>query len=283
MTNANSEPNSINPLTDYSVESGYDSPLHVGPLTFQSRLVIGTGKYPDFETMQKCHEACGADLVTVALRRIDLAAHRRGEPTLLDFIDQKRFTLLPNTAACFNAKDAIQVCHVARELGIGAVVKVEVLADEKTLLPDPFETLVACKELVADGFIVMAYCGDDPVVARRLGEAGVHAVMPLGSPIGSGLGILNPNNIRIILEEAQVPIVVDAGVGCASDVAIAMELGVDGVLLNTAVAHAQDPVKMALAVRHACLAGRFSYLAGRMPKRAYANASSPPMDFLARK
>ncbi len=275
-------PRIVAPLTNHGVETNYDSPLRVGPLIFQSRLVIGTGKYPDFETMQRCHEASGADLVTVALRRIDLAAHRRGEPTLLDHIDQRRFTLLPNTAACFNAKDAIQVCHIARELGIGKVVKVEVLADENTLLPDPFETLVACRELVADGFIVMAYCGDDPVVARRLGEAGVHAVMPLGSPIGSGMGILNPNNIKIIVNEAQVPIVVDAGVGCASDVSIALELGVDGVLLNTAVAHAGNPEKMALAVRHACLAGRLSYLAGRMLRRFYGQPSSPPMDFMAR-
>lgn len=251
----------------------------IGKYEFSSRLLVGTGKYKTFEQMEKALEVSGCEVVTVALRRVDLAAHSRGEKNLLDFIDTKKYTLLPNTAGCFNKEDALKVCRVARELEIGDLVKVEVLSEQKTLLPDPIETLEACKILVKEGFTVMAYTSDDPVMARKLQDVGVHAVMPLGSPIGSGLGILNPNNIAIILEEAQVPVLVDAGVGTASDVAFAMELGVEGVLLNTAIAEAQDPIAMAAAMKHACIAGRLAAKSGRIPKKRYASASSPALDF----
>lgn len=240
---------------------------------------MGTGKYETFEQMEQALEASGCQVVTVALRRVDLEAHGRGEKNLLDFIDTKKYTILPNTAGCYNKEDAIRICRIARELEIGDLVKVEVLSEQKTLLPDPIETLEACKVLVSEGFTVMAYTSDDPVMARKLADAGVAAVMPLGSPIGSGLGILNPNNIRIILEEATVPILVDAGVGTASDVALAMELGVEGVLLNTAIAGAKDPVAMAYAMNYACQAGRLAFLAGRIPRKRYASASSPALDF----
>lgn len=256
-----------------------DKPFRVGKYEFTSRLLVGTGKYATFEQMEQALDASGCEIVTVALRRVDLEAHSRGEKNLLDHIDTSRYTLLPNTAGCFNKEDAIRVCRIARELEIGDLVKVEVLSEAKTLLPDPIETLAACQVLVKEGFTVMAYTSDDPVMARRLADAGVHAVMPLGSPIGSGLGILNPNNIAIILEEATVPILVDAGVGSPSDVAIAMELGVEGVLLNTAIAGAKDPVAMAHAMRHATVAGRLGHLAGRIPRKRYATASSPALDF----
>ena len=256
-----------------------DRELKLGSHEFASRLLVGTGKYATFELMQEALEASGCEIVTVALRRVDLEAGKRGEKNLLDYLDTKKYTLLPNTAGCFNREDAIRICQLARELEIGDMVKLEVLSEQKTLLPDPIETLEATRILVKDGFTVLAYTSDDPVVAKRLEDAGAAAVMPLGSPIGSGLGILNPNNIRIILEQASVPIIVDAGVGTASDVCLAMELGVDGVLLNTGIAGAKDPVAMAHAMRHACIAGRMAYLAGRIPKKRYATASSPILDF----
>jgi len=272
MTTAHSPANS----TSYRAT---DSTWKVGKHQFTSRLLVGTGKYATFEQMAEALDASGCEVVTVALRRVDLDAHARGEKNLLDFIDTSRYTLLPNTAGCFNKEDAIRICRIARELEIGDLVKVEVLSEQKTLLPDPIETLEACKVLVKDGFTVMAYTSDDPVMARKLADVGVAAVMPLGSPIGSGLGILNPNNIAIILEEAKVPVLVDAGVGTASDVALAMEMGVEGVLLNTAIAGAKDPVAMARAMRLSCEAGRLAYLAGRIPRKRYATASSPTLDF----
>jgi thiazole synthase len=256
-----------------------DTKLKLGGHEFTSRLLVGTGKYATFEQMEEALEASGCEIVTVALRRVDLESHQRGEKNLLDHLDTKKYSLLPNTAGCFNKEDAIRICQLARELGIGDMVKLEVLSEQKTLLPDPIETLEATKILVNDGFTVLAYTSDDPVVAMKLEDAGAAAVMPLGSPIGSGLGILNPNNIRIILEQAGVPILVDAGVGTASDVCLAMELGVGGVLLNTGIAGAKDPVAMAHAMRHACIAGRMAYLAGRIPKKRYATASSPILDF----
>jgi thiazole synthase len=245
--------------------------------TFTSRLLVGTGKYPTNELMGECLEASGTEIVTVALRRV--ALDKKGEKTLLDFIDPKKYTLLPNTAGCFSAEEAIRVAHLARATGISDFVKLEVLYDEKTLLPDPIGTLEAATVLVKEGFTVMAYTSDDPVMAQKLEQVGVHAVMPAGSPIGSGQGVLNPNNIRIILEKLKCPILIDAGVGSASDVAVAMELGVVAVLLNTAIAHAKDPLKMAYAMKNACEAGRLSYLAGRIPKKLYAQASTPQKDF----
>jgi thiazole synthase len=245
--------------------------LRIGEHAFHSRLLVGTGKYATNEQMLAALEASGTEVVTVALRRVDV--ERKGGPNLLDALGD-RWTLLPNTAGCFSADEAVRVCRLARELALSDLVKLEVLADPQTLLPEPFETLKALKTLVAEGFTVLAYTNDDPVTARRLEEAGAAAVMPLGSPIGSGLGILNPRNVELILSRAKVPIVVDAGVGTASDVAIAMELGIAGVLLNTGIAKARDPVRMAAAMRDACTAGRNAFLAGRMPKGAPA-ASSP--------
>lgn len=256
-----------------------DKPLRLGNREFQSRLLVGTGKYATFELMAEALDTSGCEIVTVALRRVDLEAHQRGEKNLLDYLDPARYTLLPNTAGCFTKEDAIRVCLLARELEIGDMVKLEVLSEQKTLLPDPIETLEATKFLVKEGLTVLAYTSDDPIMAKKLEDAGAAAVMPLGSPIGSGLGILNPNNIAIILEQASVPIIVDAGVGTASDVCIAMELGVEGVLLNTGIAGAQDPVRMARAMRCACEAGRMAYLAGRIPRKRYASASSPKLDF----
>lgn len=258
---------------------GLDTTWKVGKYEFTSRLLVGTGKYETFELTRDALEASGCEVVTVALRRVDLEAHSRGEKNLLDFIDTSKYTILPNTAGCFTKEDAIRICRIARELEIGDLVKVEVLSEQKTLLPDPIETLEACDVLVKEGFTVMAYTSDDPVMARKLVDVGVAAVMPLGSPIGSGLGILNPNNIAIILEESPVPVLVDAGVGTASDVAFAMELGVEAVLLNTAIAGAKDPIAMAHAMKHACTAGRLAYLAGRIPRKRYATASSPSLDF----
>ena len=246
--------------------------------TFQSRLLVGTGKYATNELMAQCLEASGTQIVTVALRRVPLD-NKKGEKTLLDYIDPKHYTLLPNTAGCYSAEEAIRVAHLARATGISDFVKLEVLHDEKTLLPDPIATLEATKVLVGEGFTVMTYTSDDPVMAQKLEQAGAHAVMPAGSPIGSGQGVLNPNNIRIILEKVKCPVLIDAGVGSASDVAVAMELGVVAVLLNTAIAHAKDPLRMARAMRHATEAGRLSYLAGRIPKKLYAQASTPEKDF----
>lgn len=265
-------------------EESLDTRLEVAGRTLASRLIVGTGKYADFETMQQCLEASGASAITVAVRRERLY-NEQGQ-SLLDFIDLSRYTILPNTAGCFSADDAVRVARLGRELleqldNPGRDwVKLEVLADRKTLLPDPVGTLEACRELVADGFHVMCYTSDDPVMAVKIKEAGAASVMPAGSPIGSGQGVLNANAIRIILEllkegDADYPVIVDAGVGTASDVSIAMELGADGVLLNTGIAHAKDPLRMAHAMRHAIEAGRLAYLAGRIPKKLYATASSP--------
>jgi thiazole synthase len=261
-----------------------DTPLTIGSHTLSSRLIVGTGKYDTMDLMRDSLIASGSSCVTVAVRRERLY-DRQGQ-NILDFIDPKTYTLLPNTAGCYNAKDALRVARLGREIlraleNPGANwVKLEVLGDSKTLLPDPLATLEACEKLVADGFEVLAYTNDDPIMAVRLKAAGAAAVMPAGSPIGSGQGILNPNNIRIILEylkdgDANYPVIVDAGVGTASDVAFAMELGVDGILLNTAIAHARDPVRMAHAMRLGLEAGRAAYQSGRIPRRLYAQASSP--------
>ncbi|MBM3334815.1 thiazole synthase [Candidatus Sumerlaeota bacterium] len=252
--------------------------LRIGNRTFRSRLFVGTGKYATFDLMAQALEASGCEVVTVAIRRLNLNAPA-GEKTLLDYIDPNRYKILPNTAACYCKEDAIKVARVARELGLGNWIKLEVLGSEKTLLPDPVETLEALRVLVKEGFEVYAYTNDDPVLAKKLEEAGAATVMPLGSPIGSGQGILNRVNVRLIIENATVPIIVDAGVGTASDVAIAMELGADGVLLNTGIAGAKDPVKMAHAMRHAVEGGRLASLAGRIPRKMYASASSPMLDF----
>lgn len=248
------------------------SELIIAGRTFRSRLIVGTGKYSSHHVMQAAHEASGADMVTVAVRRVDIT--RRSE-SLLDYIDTSRIFLLPNTAACYTADDAIRTAHLAREAGMSNWVKLEVIGDEKTLFPDNEALLVATRALVKDGFVVLPYTNDDPVVCRKLEDAGAAAVMPLGAPIGSGLGIQNPNNIRIIKEAARVPVIVDAGVGTASDATVAMELGADGVLMNTAIAGAQDPVRMATAMRLAVEAGRLAFEAGRIPRKMYATASSP--------
>ena len=242
---------------------------------YRSRLLIGTGKYRDFDETQRAIEASGAEIVTVAIRRTNIGQDAN-EPNLLDFISPDKYTILPNTAGCFTAEDAVRTCKLARELLDGHdLVKLEVLGDEKTLYPNIVHTIDAARTLVDDGFKVMVYTNDDPIVAKELEDMGCVAVMPLGSLIGSGLGILNPHNIRLILEEANVPIIVDAGVGTASDAAVAMELGCEGVLLNSAVAHARNPVLMASAMKKAIEAGREAFLAGRMDKKAYATASSP--------
>lgn len=255
-----------------------DTPLLIGKHRFDSRLFVGTGKYSSNEIMQAAHEASGSECVTVAVRRVNLGS---GE-SLLDFIDTDKITLLPNTAGCFSAEDAVRTARLAREALDTELVKLEVLADPETLLPEPIQTLEATRTLVSEGFSVLAYTNDDPILARHLEDAGAAAVMPLGAPIGSGLGILNPRNIVTIKNAARVPILVDAGVGAASDVSLAMELGVDGVLLNTAIALADDPVRMAYAMQHACLAGRASFLAGRMPRREQAVPSSPTEGLIAR-
>ncbi len=245
--------------------------LVLGKHSFGSRLIVGTGKYRSHEEMKACHEASGAEMVTVAVRRLDPDPAKN----LVSFIDRKRFTLLPNTAGCYTAEDAIRFARLAREMLETDFLKLEVLGDERTLLPDPVETLKAAQVLVKEGFTVLAYTSDDPILAKRIEETGVSSVMPAGSPIGSGQGVLNPFNIRIILEMVKVPVIVDAGVGTASDAAIAMELGVDGILLNTGIALAKDPVRMARAMRNAVEAGRDAYLAGRIPRKLYASASSP--------
>ena len=243
--------------------------------TYSSRLLVGTGKYRDFDETRAAIEASGAEVVTVAIRRTNIG-QEKNEPNLLDYVSPLKYTILPNTAGCYNAKDAVRTCRLARELLDGhSLVKLEVLADQKTLFPHVTETLAAAAELVKDGFHVMVYTSDDPVIAKQLEEVGCIAVMPLGSLIGSGLGIVNPYNLRIILEQAKVPILVDAGVGTASDAAIAMELGCAGVLMNTAIAAAKNPVLMASAMKKAVEAGREAFLAGRMPKKLYASASSP--------
>jgi thiazole synthase len=244
----------------------------IGKYTFSSRLLVGTGKYKDFPTMQRALAASGAELVTVAVRRLDLKA--KGEASLLEWIP-KGMKLLPNTAACFSADEAIRTCRLARELEMGDLVKLEVIGDKRTLFPDVEELVKAARTLVAEGFTVLPYTNDDPVTARKLEDAGCAAVMPLGAPIGSGLGIRNPYNIRIIMETVKVPVLVDAGVGTASDASVAMELGAVGVLMNTAIAEARDPVLMAEAMREAVSSGRKAFLAGRMPMKLHASASSP--------
>jgi thiazole synthase len=247
--------------------------LAIGGYKLSSRLIVGTGKYASFELMQKAHEASGADMVTVAVRRVNLD-RSQGE-SLLDYIDTKRVTLLPNTAGCYTAEDAIRTAHLAREACETPLLKLEVIGDERTLLPDNEALLEATRELVREGFVVMPYTNDDPIMAKKLEDAGVACVMPLAAPIGSGLGIRNPLNIQFIREAVKVPVIVDAGVGTASDAAAAMELGVDGVLMNTAIASAKEPVQMAKAMRLAVQAGRLAFLSGRIMKKAYATASSP--------
>lgn len=249
--------------------------LNIAGVAYRSRLLVGTGKYKDLEETRQAIEASGAEIVTVAIRRTNIGQNK-DEPNLLDVISPDRYTILPNTAGCYTAKDAVRTCRLARELLNGhSLIKLEVLGDEKTLFPDITATLEAAAELIKDDFQVMVYTNDDPIVAKRLAEMGCVAVMPLAAPIGSGLGIRNPYNIHFIIEEAICPILVDAGVGTASDAAIAMELGCDGVLMNTAIAAARDPVRMAIAMRKAIEAGREAFLAGRMPRKRYASASSP--------
>jgi thiazole synthase len=249
-----------------------DTPLTIAGKTFRSRLLVGTGKYPDTPTMVKALEASGAEIVTVAVRRVNLD---RNKESLLDHIDPKRYTLLPNTAACYNVDDAVRTCLLARDAGMSSMVKLEVIGDEKTLFPDTEALLAAARTLVKEGFVVLPYTNDDPIMAKKLEDAGCAAVMPLAAPIGSGLGIRNPYNLRIILGTVKVPVIVDAGVGTASDAAVAMELGCDGVLMNTGIAGAKDPVVMAEAMREAVSAGRKAFRAGRIPKKLYATSSSP--------
>ena len=250
-----------------------DKPLVIAGREYTSRLIIGTGKYKDYAQNAAALEAAGSEMVTVAVRRVNLTDP--SQPKLVDFIDPKKFTYLPNTAGCFTAEDALRTLRLAREAGGWSLVKLEVLGDKKTLYPDMIETLRATEVLIRESFQVMVYCSDDPLMAQRLEEMGAAAIMPLAAPIGSGLGIQNPVNIRLIVEQAKVPVIVDAGVGTASDAAVAMELGCDAVLMNTAIAEAKDPVLMARAMRHAVEAGRLAYLAGRMPKKRYADPSSP--------
>ena len=248
-------------------------PLVIAGRSFQSRLIVGTGKYPSNPVMVQAHEASGAEMITVAVRRVNISD--RSRESLLDYIDTSRYTLLPNTAGCYTADEAVRTARLAREAGLSHWVKLEVIGDERTLFPDNEALIEATRVLVLEGFVVLPYTSDDPVVCRKLEDAGAAAVMPLGAPIGSGLGIQNTNNIRIIREFSHVPVIVDAGVGTASDASLAMELGADAVLMNTAIAGAREPVTMAHAMRLAVEAGRLAYTAGRIPRRMYANASSP--------
>jgi len=250
-----------------------DSPFVIAGRTFHSRLIVGTGKYSSHAVMAQAHEASGADMVTVAVRRVNISD--RSKESLLDYIDTDRLFILPNTAGCYTAEDAIRTARLGREAGLSNWVKLEVIGDERTLFPDNEALIDATGVLVKEGFVVLPYTNDDPVTCRKLEEAGAAAVMPLGAPIGSGLGIQNVNNIRIIREFSRVPVIVDAGVGTASDAALAMELGADAVLMNTAIAGAEHPVAMAEAMKHAVIAGRLAWLAGRIPRKMYATASSP--------
>ncbi|HEY3637303.1 MAG TPA: sulfur carrier protein ThiS [Rhizomicrobium sp.] len=256
-----------------AVDVPFDKPLVIAGRRYNSRLIVGTGKYKNYAENAAAVEAAGAEIVTVAVRRVNLSDP--GAPRLVDFIDPLKITYLPNTAGCFTGEDAVRTLRLAREAGGWTLVKLEVLGDRKTLYPDMLETLRATELLVGEGFQVMVYCSDDPLMAKRLENAGASAIMPLAAPIGSGLGVQNAVNIRIIVEEAKVPVIVDAGVGTASDAAVAMELGCDAVLMNTAIAEAKHPVLMAEAMRHAVEAGRLAYRAGRMPKKRYADPSSP--------
>jgi thiazole synthase len=255
------------------IGGGSDDGWEVGGLRFRSRLLVGTGKYKNFEETAKAIEESGAEIVTVAVRRVNLSDP--SQPMLVDYVSPKKYTYLPNTAGCYTADEAVRTLRLAREAGGWDLVKLEVLGDQKTLYPNMPETLKAAEALIKDGFKVMVYCSDDPIQAKMLEEMGCVAIMPLGSLIGSGLGILNPITIRLIKEAANVPVLVDAGVGTASDAAVAMELGCDGVLMNTAIAQAKNPILMARAMRLAVESGRLSYLAGRMPRKTYADASSP--------
>jgi len=254
-------------------------PLTIAGVTFRSRLWVGTGKYKDFAETRAAIEASGADCVTVAVRRVNITDP--GKENLLDYLDPKRYKILPNTAGCYTAEDAIRTARLARAAGVSDLVKLEVIGDEKTLLPDNQATLEAAAVLVKEGFIVLPYITDDVIVAKRCEDLGCAAVMPLAAPIGTGLGVCNPHTIRLIREAVRCPVVVDAGVGTASDVAVAMELGVDAVLLNSAIAGARDPIRMAVAMRHAVIAGREAFLAGRIPRKPYATASSPPEGMIA--
>lgn len=256
-----------------ALQSDDGGPLVVAGRSYRSRLLVGTGKYRDFEQTARAIEASGAEIVTVAVRRVNVSDP--GQPMLVDYVDPARYTYLPNTAGCYTAADAVRTLRLAREAGGWDLVKLEVLGDQKTLYPDMTETMAAAETLIADGFKVMVYCSDDPIFAKKLEEMGCVAIMPLAAPIGSGLGVQNPVHIRLIVEQSSVPVLVDAGVGTASDAAIAMELGCDGVLMNTAIAEAKDPIRMARAMRLAVEAGRLAYLAGRMPKKRYADPSSP--------
>jgi len=250
-----------------------DKPFVIAGKTYNSRLIIGTGKYKSYEENARALEASGAEIVTVAVRRVNLTDP--AQPKLIDFIDPKKYTYLPNTAGCFTGEDAVRTLRLAREAGGWTLVKLEVLGEKKLLYPDMLETLRATEMLTRDGFQVMVYCSDDPIMARRLEDMGAVAIMPLASPIGSGMGIQSTVNIRMIIEDARVPVIVDAGIGTASDAAVAMELGCDAVISNTGIAHAREPVLMAAAMKHAVEAGRLAYLAGRMPKKPYADPSSP--------
>jgi thiazole synthase len=250
-----------------------DTPFNIGKQSFKSRLIVGTGKYKDFNETRLAIEESGAEIVTVAVRRVNITDRKK--ENLLDFIDPKRWQILPNTAGCYTADEAIRTCRLAREVGVGEMVKLEIIGDEKTLFPDVPATIEAAKILVKEGFTVLPYITDDPVSCLRLAEIGCAAVMPLAAPIGSGLGIRNPYNIKIIVEQSKVPVIVDAGVGTASDAAVVMELGCDGVLMNTAIAGAKDPIAMARAMKLGIEAGRLAFLAGRIERRLYATASSP--------
>lgn len=253
--------------------SGPKDPFVLAGKEYHSRLIVGTGKYKDFAETKQAIEASGAEIVTVAVRRVNITDPK--QENLLDYIDPKHYTILPNTAGCYNAADAVRTCRLAREAGVGKMVKLEVIGDDKTLFPDIPGTLEAARTLVDEGFIVLPYIHDDPISCQKLEDMGCAAVMPLAAPIGSGLGIRNPYNIRIILEHSSVPVIVDAGVGTASDAAVALEMGCDAVLMNTAIAAAKDPILMADAMRQGVEAGRKAYLAGRMGKKLYATASSP--------
>ena len=250
-----------------------DTPLVIAGKSFHSHLLVGTGKYPSNDVMVRAHQASGAEIITVAVRRVNINDHSK--ESLLDYIDTTKYSLLPNTAGCYTAEDAIRTARLGREAGLSNWIKLEVIGDERTLFPDNEALIAATRELVKEGFVVLPYTNDDPVTCRKLEEAGAAAVMPLGAPIGSGLGIQNPNNIEIIREAAAVPVIVDAGVGTASDAAFAMELGVDGVLMNTGIAQASDPIAMAEAMKLAVQSGRLAYQAGRIPRKRYASASSP--------
>jgi len=257
-----------------------DTPLVIAGKSFHSHLLVGTGKYPSNDVMVRAHEASGAEIITVAVRRVNVNDH--GKESLLDYIDTAKYSLLPNTAGCYTAEDAIRTARLGREAGLSNWIKLEVIGDERTLFPDNEALIAATRELVKEGFVVLPYTNDDPVTCRKLEEAGAAAVMPLGAPIGSGLGIQNPNNIEIIREAATVPVIVDAGVGTASDAAFAMELGVDGVLMNTGIAQATDPIAMAEAMKLAVQSGRLAYQAGRIPRKRYASASSPMLGVVGR-